>query len=83
MAQSNVTDAELAAAVQAFREAADGLASIGDRIGRMKCDDLATIREAQVSLNASLREASALVGKLFIQQAMQEQNAELARLRQG
>ena len=83
MAQPNVTTEELNAAVEAFSTAADALASIGDRIGRMKCDDLTNIRQAQISLNASGREASVIVGKLFTQQAMQDQKAELARLREA
>lgn len=81
MAQPNVTDAELAEAVQAFSDASDTLASISDRIGRMKCDDLSDIWEAMASLNASAREGSVLIGKLLMWQATQEQRAELTRLR--
>lgn len=81
MAQPNVTDAELAEAVQAFSAASDTLASIGDRIGKLKCDELTTIRQAIISINASGREVSVIIGKLLTQQAMQEQGAELARLR--
>ena len=81
MAQPNVTDAELQAAVFAYREAADALADIADRMTRMKCDDLTAISEMQVAINHGVRDGSVLIGKLFLQSAMQTQKAELAALR--
>jgi hypothetical protein len=81
MAQLNVTDAELEAAVSAYQEAADTLADIADRIERMKSDELTTISEMQFALNAGVRDGSVLIGRLFIQSTRQRQKAEIAALR--